>query len=202
MFGNSTISRLTGIGFISLLFCGAFASTAMAIPFKFTFSSTVDTFSGIPGVSVGNPLTLVVIADNGGSDAISQTWGPADVLSANLAVGTYLASYDPLPNLAIFVTDASGSFSFFNSTNFVDSSGTNTDSIPQVGNPAFLPGMLIASDSNIAFFSPFANFEPSWTLMLAQPPPTIPEPGTLVLFGVGLAFCTIARRRTGNTRRS
>ncbi len=31
---------------------------------------------------------------------------------------------------------------------------------------------------------------------------TIPEPGTLILFGVGLAFRAVARRRSRNTRRS
>ena len=154
------------------------AGAADAAMFKFNFTSTINSSPSIPGVSLGDTLTLEVIADNGGTSLISQNWGTTDVSSAALSVGTYSATYLTTFTLANFTTDLTGTLTV---SSFNDSSGSNQD-IFGTG-PSVVLTSAIVQDFNFgsAFFGPNVSDFNAWTVT------AVPLPAALPLMGTGLA---------------
>lgn len=135
----------------ALLLC---AGGAEAAPFQLTFSSVV---SGITGdaqglLAIGDPLSVVVIVDNGGNSALSQTWTTADTQSATATAGGYTATWtsDFFASTG-FETDAAGTlinaswFGTEQSPGSVDSFGTGA---------RLLNGNILASNWAQFFFDP------------------------------------------------
>lgn len=180
------------------LLLAAFAlnmGSALAAPVEFTFTSSIAS-SAIPGVAVGDTLTLTLLADNGGSSLASQTWTIGNLISGHLSVGSYSQSYTDgwfsAPGFVAFATDAAGSLTTTNfygttySANHVDSFGSG-------------PGVYLYSNaiqdhsSRLAYEITNLPTTSAWTVAMA---PAVPEPETyaMLLAGVGL-MGAIARRR-------
>jgi len=151
----------------------------------------------IPGTAFGDTLTISVIVDNGGSSLLSQTWGLPDFVSGTAAVGSYFASY-ATPDFLDFATDASGQLT---TTVFAQSQtdGSATDNFG-TGPARLVSNAVIDSLGRGSFISaggtgfiywPNSN-EDLWSAQLVQ---SVPEPGTLALFGIGLFGMGLARRK-------
>ncbi len=63
------------------------ANIAMAEPYALRFTSTVISDPAPADVTLGDPLIINVVVDNGGSSQLSQTWDSDDILSVNFAAG-------------------------------------------------------------------------------------------------------------------
>jgi len=63
-----------------------------AAPFTVSWDGTISEVqeAGSTGVSVGDPFTFSFTMDNGGTTALSQTWGLGDFVSASINVNTGL----------------------------------------------------------------------------------------------------------------
>jgi len=178
------------------------ATQADAAPFQFTFTTTI-TSSGVPGLNSGDQVTLNVIADNGGTSILSQSWNVVDLVSASLSGGTYVATYAPpfwpFGGDPAFTTDASGTLTLANF--FGTNIGNNTDNFGTGPNVYLSSNALTDFLDRDAFFNP-ATFESlsNWSGPVAVE--AIPEPATMALLGPmalgwGLAGLGLARRRRG-----
>ncbi len=171
------------------------AGTAGAAPFKFTFTTTMsDTNADIPGASLGDTLTLNVIADNGGTSLFSQLWQPADIQSATVTVGTYQADYiSPYFVPSEFRTDISGALT---QAFFTDNSSNNSDLFGDGGGVALFSNSLRDFNGNAdVFFPTITGSASNWTVT------PVPEPSTLSLVATGLALLAfLGWRRRGSVQ--
>ena len=169
-------------------------AAAQAAPVQFTYTSTV-TSSAISGVSVGDAVTIQLLADNGANSLASQTWTIGDLISGSLSAGSYSQSYVDgwfsSPSWVAFQTNAAGALTlsdFFGTTyspNHVDSFGTG----PSV---YLYNGAFQDHSNNMAFqFHSLVTLS-QWTVHT----PAIPEPSTYAMLAIGLlATGFVARRR-------
>lgn len=193
MFGTAVISGLRAVAAAAgLILCGALASPALAVPFAFTYTTTIQVTSGpaIPGVNNGDVLTLEVVADNGNASTLSQSWFQTDVLSAVATVGSYTATFifPFYVNDPVFATNGAGDLIL---TVWYDIDGNNFDNVAP-GSPTFYDNVLLTSQSTRLEFQTGGPMNPAnWSVTAAQ----VPEPGALALFGIGLAGLGVIRRR-------
>lgn len=192
--------RLTAHGILSTLVAvmgiSIACDSAPAIPFQFTYRGTTD-LTLIPGTNAGDPVVITVLADNGGSSVLSQSWNYDDLLYATLATGTYQATYGAplISNLdPSFRTDASGTL---NRVEFLGGViGVNSDNFGTGGDILLLDDLIIDYHGNPAFLSDALSSPDRlrfWTGPTAAP---IPEPATFGLLSLGLlAGAAVARRR-------
>lgn len=193
-----------------------FSNTAIAAPFSVTWNTTMDAGSDAPYIP-GEALSVTIVLDNGGTDAISQTWGVADLVSVtyeinNGAITTVFGNTGLNLTSGSFVTDASGVL-----TAVPSAWGNFSAPIPVISTndprgPANLRWVLNGINYVYAAFAPFAsansvapanNILPGfWTNPVAlNPAPTPGAPAaipTLSAYGLGLmalALMLIARRK-------
>lgn len=188
------ISKIAALGAMSAAML--FVAAAQADPVKFTYTSTI-TSSGISGVSVGDTVTISLLADNGGSGLSSQSWTISNLISGSLSAGTYSQSYTDgwysAPSWTAFSTDATGALTlsdFYGTTysaNHHDSFGVG-------------PQIYLYNGGFLDFFGNYAGQADSlsvlghWSVEPVQPS-SVPEPASLALFGAGIAGLMMRRRR-------
>ena len=163
---------------------------ALAVPLQFVYTDTIDSIVGsFPSISVGDTITLTVVADNGGSTAASQQWLVGDIVSASLSVagGAYSASYTPpgaCPGDICFETDASGDLTTAIYEDDVQPF-FGTDSFGSDGN--LLLRANVFRDSFGAGLGDYGGQDlGNWAI--------VPEPSTALLMSLGL-FAMGARKR-------
>jgi len=64
----------------ALLACAA--ANAQAAPFATTYTGEIDASSDFPGAQAGEPYSVTLVFDNGGSSAASQTWATSQITCA------------------------------------------------------------------------------------------------------------------------
>lgn len=184
-----------------LLACAVIASPASAGLVSFTWTSHVDNVippTPIPGVSEGDPVTVTVTADNGGTSLNSQQWLLDDLVSAHVSVGSYSADYItafiPVGAQPVFETNNVGQLT---SVLFVGTgpSSQNTDSLAGAQGVRLLNTSIQASNGGTAFFvDRFVGPDPNDLVGWNRTPGIVPEPATLaLLFGVGIVALTKRR---------
>jgi hypothetical protein len=180
---------------IVIMFFMAASAHVQAVPVMFTYTGTVDSVNNVGGLtSVGDAVTVEVIADNGGSSLSSQNWVIADTLSATFTAGSYGASFiDSWFTSSLvtgFTTDGAGSLIIAEWLGTGSTSSTSTDNF---GNGVYLSNVgVIASNSGSIFSTP------QFTIISAWSGPTlvngaVPEPAILALMGLGLAGIGFSR---------
>ncbi|MDX1431085.1 MAG: PEP-CTERM sorting domain-containing protein [Gammaproteobacteria bacterium] len=183
--------------FVTAILLSSLAVAGNAVPFTFEYTGTIDA-SGITGISIGNPVTVTVTADNGGTGISNQTWRLVNIKSARLVAGAYTANY-----LAAFTSSESSGIVFATAESgvlveaFFTGAGSNSANFDGEGDGASLTGSTIfASDMMMtATFSPALNQLPNWAEMPTLAPPSIPEPSTVLALVIGLAGMLGARLR-------
>ena len=173
----------------------AFAHGSWAATVIFEWQSISEN-STLPGLNNGDPITINVFADNGGSSLLSQTWNNADISFATLTAGSYQATYFPPTNFGdpVFETDAAGNAS---SSRLVFAGPLNPSNFDTQGGSAQVPFLArnIAGTSlanTIAWEFPAGDTfdETNWTVS------AVPVPAAVWLFGSGLAgLAGMARRK-------
>jgi hypothetical protein len=177
--------------FVAALLC---TMQAQGTPVEFTFAATIVNNSGIVGVSVGDIVTINLLANNGSSGLNSQSWTIGDFISASLSAGSYSQSYVDgfgTASLVAFTTDAIGNLT---QSNFPDTtlSANNTDTFGMGGQ------IRLFSNDFQDFFGRTAAMSNGLTRLTAwsvNERSQAPEPGTLSLLGLGLAGAALLRRR-------
>lgn len=171
------------------------ALPAQAAPFALTFTGSISSTGGAPGVAVGDVFTVDVIVDNGGMSAASQVWTFADTLSAVVTTGSYTANFidNFFPSGAGFATDAAGALigaEWFGTLN----SATATDSLGGGGGVRLFNGSVLTSLGSSFSYNPGFGNAADWTDPVAVDP-GVPAPPMLALFGLGLTVAALSRRR-------
>ena len=178
--------------------CLLLPSVAFAVPFKFSYSGVALGSPTIPGVSAGDAISIDVMADNGGVSTISQIWNFADLISAQVAVGTYSATYTTdffsLAGDPVFLTDATG---LLTSARFQGTSGSlvNFDIFGTGGFVRLFANAMQDFNGKYASFTPTLGRSFGNTAGWGRMPVGVPEPSTLALMAIGLVGVAFARRR-------
>jgi uncharacterized protein (TIGR03382 family) len=193
--------------YLLALLCALAASPVSAALVSFSWTSEVDGSipPTIPGVSVGEEVTVVVTADNGNSTLASQQWFINHVLSATVTIGSsYSATFinsTSIPNdfippgaQSVFQTDGSSTLiaARFQGTgpmaitDTFDTSGTGTGRL-------YNNSITASNDTDATFVEHFyigqTVFE-GWDTT----PDIVPEPSALCLALAGVAL--LVRRRS------
>jgi hypothetical protein len=180
--------------YLLALLCALVASPVSAALVSFSWNSTVDGSIAptIPNVSVGDPVTVEVIADNGNNTLATQQWFINDVLSATVTIGaSYSATFinsTSIPNdfippgsQSVFQTDGTGTLIAarfqgtgpMTITDTLDPSGTGIGRLYNIS--------ISASDDSDAYFT--ERFYIGQTVFEGwdDTPTIVPEPGSLCL---------------------
>lgn len=189
------MSSRQAIALASMIACLCVTGIASAAPYTFIFADRASaTDLTLTGVNAGDTITVTVVADNGASMLVSQSWFQADILSATVVAGSYAGTFNApfFTNDPIFRTDATGAMSL---ALFFDTDLGNSDSL---GGSAQLFNDGIASRTQTS--SLFAGFairpagDPSaWTVTAGGL--SVPEPSSMLLVGLALAGLGMAQRR-------
>lgn len=173
------------------------SAAVYAAPFTLEFTGIVAS-SETPGISEGDTITLDLIADNGGSTSLSQTWNLADLQGFTIHAGTFTGTYSqvyPFPSTGNFVTDASGNII---SVTFFGTSGSsqNSDNF----NASFVGDNVtggasfedsLSRDTDIVGGT--WNTPSQWSVQGADA--SAPEPSTIGLFAAGLVGLAALKRK-------
>lgn len=189
--------------YLVALICALVASPVSAALVSFSWNSVVDdniNSPSIPGVSVGDPVTVEVIADNGNSSLASQQWSINDVLSATVTIGSsYSATFinsTSIPNdfippgaQSVFQTDGTGTliaarFQGTGPMTITDTFGTGTARLYNTH--------ISATDDGEAYFT--ERFYIGQTVFEGwdNTPTLVPEPNSICLALMG---CVMLLRR-------
>jgi hypothetical protein len=189
--------------YLLALLCALVASPVSAALVSFAWNSEVDGSIAptIPGVSVGDPVTVEVIADNGNSSLISQEWFINDVLSATVTIGSsYSATFinstsvtnDFIPpgSQSVFETNGAGAliaarFQGTGPMTVTDTLGTGTARLYNTS--------ISATNDTDAYFT--ERFYIGQTVFEGwdNTPTLVPEPTSLCLAMIGAA--SLLRRK-------
>jgi hypothetical protein len=192
------------------------AGQAQASIIELKWITTVSAVSGIFPATVGETLTTTIRVDNGVSSISDQTWFASDFLSYRQegASGWFFESAVPADFLEViagsfFSTDAEGNVvtagnwaSGYDPDNPL-TTAVNTSWAGMLGNGAWWnngsnqTSCLLNEDSDydcVEALDVELNISgSSWTASLVGS--SVPEPGPLALFGLGLAGLALRRRR-------
>lgn len=184
---------MLSIGRVAFLAASIVASggAVQAAPFVFSLDNTFTNGSVAAGISAGDSFSLQVVVDNGGSTAQGQQWFQADVLSATLTSGSYVATFNApfYFNDPLFVTDASG---VITTASWYDTDDNNTDTIGP-GSPEFLANALWLSNAEALYFTELVVGPGKWSVEAAVSDVPLPAGGLLLLSGLG-ALAYVRRR--------
>ena len=183
-------------------------TSASAVPFSYRFESTVDRSSyGLPA-STGDPASITVTLDNGGSSIVNQVWTAAHLQSVTFdinngaAVVSFFSPFDGglLTSAGNFATDAAG-----NLTSVMGNWSDRSVTADFVANIPFVADLnwFINGANGVLFDDAFSNggfqlFLPNvqgntdpanWTRVTA-----LSLPPTLLLLLVGLGGVALLRR--------
>ncbi len=174
--------------------------SANAAPFHLQFQSTL-TAANVTGTAVGNVIIFDVIVDNGGAGFTSESWGQADVVSAQASVGTYSATFNAPFGLSepLFTTNAAGVVDL---ADWLDFDGGNTDNAGGPGSPTALGFVLqpsTAGTGGILVFADDLGEASNWTVQAVVSIIPVPAALPLLLGGIGLLGLIGWRRRRLST---
>lgn len=182
-------AKVAAAGLLVLL-----SAPVLAVPVTFTYQTTINDNGAVdaPGIVTGDLLTATIVADNGGTDLISQAWFQSSVLSATVTVGaSYVATFSPpfYTNDPIFRTNGAGGL-LIAAWYDTDGGAGDVDNLGGSGAPKFYDNALVTSINGTQLDYVYPIF---WQVQLGGG--TVPEPGVLGLIGLGLAGLAATRRR-------
>ena len=168
---------IIGLGSIAAI------SAANAVPINVTFSTLIVAPSNITTAPIGDTFTLSFMIESGGP-GVAGTFTNSAITSSVLGSTTngYSAEYGPLGRVFGITIDAVGNVTaanFTDTTDFSDNTDNFANSVVLLGQ-----GGIVSSVNDTANFATQTNNVAGWTISAIQS--EIPEPGMLVLFGIGL----------------
>ena len=184
-------------------------TSASAVPVSYRFESTAALAFGLPA-SPGDPVSITVTLDNGGTSDQSQVWTSADLqtvtfdINNGAATASFFSPFDGglTNNVGSFATDALGNL-ISAPSNWGDFPVTAdfAVSLPFDANLRwYINGyntVLVDAEPSIqlSLFDVSGNIDPAnWTRVTA-----LPLPPTLLLLLVGLGGVALLRRRGSGT---
>ncbi len=173
---------------------GFVAVGANAVPVQMTAVTTLNhSKTDIPGTTMGDTLTILVIVDNGGTSLLSQSWTVLNIVSGRVDVGTYTAFYTSSFSAGSgFTTDAAG---LLTTAVFADLVGDVSDTFGTSAVGALFNDAVRDTQERLTRFGDAVD-QPNGNLSLWSVAfVSVPEPGTLGLIGAGLIGIGLARRR-------
>ena len=195
---------LAGLCFV-LVFTVAGIDSGHAVPFSFEHNTTISSTT-IGGLAPGQAVKITVTLDNGNATNISQVWTASDAVSIEWdfnnggLVTTFTTPFQGGfdDSSGSFITNGAGTLTSVMSdwSDFATSDFTTNGPATEFtwflngGNPVYFESNVSAvSLSNVSeLLNPAA-----WSQVSS-----IPEPGTLALFGLGLlGLGRAARRKRG-----
>lgn len=198
------------IGLMALFVPAGFAQAGLVTA---TFLSTADNTQFdepyVDNVSFGDEVKIVIAMDNGVNSLVNQTWSASDVLSITFDFnnGAHRTVFEAAftGTTGNFVTDGSGTLTAVPTSWHNNSAGGSIIST----NSGQSPNAWFLNQFNDKYYTdnysfavgipnPSDTVNPSnWTLSSSAAPVAVPEPSSMVLFGLGaLGMSYRARRKS------
>lgn len=164
--------------------------SANASVVDFEYTGTVSS-AQTPGIIAGDAVTINVLADNGSSSLLSETWTGSDILDVTLQAGTYSAMYSAGSD-SVFATDGSGDL-YFADLSGNDPDSPTTDNFGTATAPLLFANAFCDTTGRCQSLNPILFFA-QWTVTEAH---GVPEPSTwamMILGFCGLGFIAYRRK--------